>query len=890
MAPEVHVIHTTHWDREWVQSAGEYRVRLVELVDDLLDRAEPGPFVLDGQTAAIEDYLALRPERRAEVAAAVAAGRLAIGPWYVLADQFLEGDEAAVRNLLLGTAAAEALGGCQAHGYVPDSFGSIAMLPALLRGFGIASANCGRGIPSSLGRERLFRWRSPDGAEVLAWSIGYANAVGLAYPDIWSHIGWRAADAASAAAASARLLVGEEGRWPVPLRYASAGVDHLPAQPGFAALVAGLGQGARWRLSTPAAFAAAAADASAGLALPLVQGELRGDGEATMDLQGVLSTDAALKRANRAGEWLLGALLEPLDALLPAAGAGARGAVLRQCWRELLQGHAHDSICACCTDAVMAEVHARLRSAVEAAGFAAERWLRAATATRPRRDGDRLQLALAGGLGRPGAHGENLLLRIPGDCPDRLVLRDRDGNARGGATVVARRRMDLETCHAADAALLAVASKDPGPGHDPAQVFALARIEAAIPPGCDRLWAEPGQAAPAAIDAGARHLDNGLLRVEVGTDGRFSLCDRRDGRRWEGLGGFEDDADAGDTYDAVPVAGERPWRSWAADPGAPARASCRLAHHGPACAELEVVLAWRIPARLAEGARRERRMPSGWWRIAAVPGRRSDDTVALAITTRLRLWAGVARLECATTWDNRADHHRLRLALPAPGRPTLASGAHFGATARPWTAAGEPLPCRPLLDWVRRGDGLAVLTAGIYELEARAEAGSDGTLLLGLGRAVDTIGPAAGMNLDVEHARAQGPQRAGWALEPAGDDAAAAQAARTWLTPRLAVAAFAAPGDDPFAALARPPRCHGDGIEITAVKRPQRGDGLVVRVLNRGGAPAPAVIDPGSGWGQARRVALDERTPEGDCQAGPGGKVALSVPAYGLATVRWSPG
>src|ERR1700742_3480245 len=125
----IHVVLTTHWDREWVQTLGQYR------------------FGLDGQAVPLEDYLDVRPERADVLRKHLAEGRLVAGPWYVLADQFLEGDEATIRNLLLGIATTRRFGGePMLHGYVPDSFGSIATLPMILGGFGIKGANLGRGL------------------------------------------------------------------------------------------------------------------------------------------------------------------------------------------------------------------------------------------------------------------------------------------------------------------------------------------------------------------------------------------------------------------------------------------------------------------------------------------------------------------------------------------------------------------------------------------------------------------------------------------------------------------------------------------------------------------------------------------------------------------------
>jgi alpha-mannosidase len=62
------------------------------MMDDLLERLEPEPalrFHLDGQTVLVEDYLRVRPEQTARVERLVREGRLALGPWYVLADELI---------------------------------------------------------------------------------------------------------------------------------------------------------------------------------------------------------------------------------------------------------------------------------------------------------------------------------------------------------------------------------------------------------------------------------------------------------------------------------------------------------------------------------------------------------------------------------------------------------------------------------------------------------------------------------------------------------------------------------------------------------------------------------------------------------------------------------
>ncbi len=71
---QIHLISHTHWDREWYLTYEQFRLRLVGLVDRLLDLMESRPdfahFHLDGQTIVLEDYLELRPQNEAAAAQA----------------------------------------------------------------------------------------------------------------------------------------------------------------------------------------------------------------------------------------------------------------------------------------------------------------------------------------------------------------------------------------------------------------------------------------------------------------------------------------------------------------------------------------------------------------------------------------------------------------------------------------------------------------------------------------------------------------------------------------------------------------------------------------------------------------------------------------------------
>ncbi|MBO6053475.1 MAG: alpha-mannosidase, partial [Clostridia bacterium] len=176
----IHFISHSHWDREWYMPFEAHRFKLVEFFDRLLHTLDTDPsfksFHLDGQAIVLEDYLEIRPEMRDKLVKYIAEGRLVIGPWYILQDEYLVDGESNVRNMLVGRQIAAEYGPVSDVGYFPDAFGNIGQAPQILRGFGIDTVAFGRGTSPRKG-DRLdtgeenygkwvseVRWRSPDGS------------------------------------------------------------------------------------------------------------------------------------------------------------------------------------------------------------------------------------------------------------------------------------------------------------------------------------------------------------------------------------------------------------------------------------------------------------------------------------------------------------------------------------------------------------------------------------------------------------------------------------------------------------------------------------------------------------------------------------------------------
>jgi hypothetical protein len=360
----LHLISHTHWDREWYLTFQQFRLKLVHLIDHLLRIFETDPdfqyFMLDGQTIALEDYLAIRPEREQQLRELIAAGRLIIGPWYVLCDEFLVSPEAIVRNLLVGRRLCQDFGGGMPVGYIPDPFGHISQMPQILRGFGIDTACFWRGLSDE---PCEVNWCAPDGSQVLTAYLreSYSNAANLPMDDpaaFTAEIQRLGAALAQHSASCQQLLM--------------HGTDHAePASSTSACLAYAQNHLPEMRIqhsTLPQYFEALRAELAGHIdELPVVQGELRACRRMSL-LPGVLSSRMWIKQRNHACQNILERWAEPFSAWAAAFSPrdplsspylDGSQAVLRQAWRLLLQCHPHDSICGCSIDAVHEEMRSR---------------------------------------------------------------------------------------------------------------------------------------------------------------------------------------------------------------------------------------------------------------------------------------------------------------------------------------------------------------------------------------------------------------------------------------------------------------------------------------------------------------------------------------------------
>lgn len=869
----VHVVTHTHWDREWYRTATAFGARLVELAAAAADQLDEGRLphlLLDGQTIVLSDLEELRPDLRARLEEHARAGRVTVGPWHVLADLALVDAESLVRNLLEGRRQGRAAGGGATVAYTPDLFGFPADLPTVLVGFGFSSAVVWRGAPP---RPTRFRWRAPDGSEVLALRACYYN------PDVL----W---DRDEAPARLARWLEEarerEEGPWLL-----LDGGDHLAPRDVQARLDA-LGappmtQGTPVRATTLAEHVTAVRASHQDAGLPVVPGELRSPGrDGAFLLAGTLSARMPVKQAAShtavalqrwAEPWTAWASLVPL-APRSAADGQADDATLRallgRAWRDLLACHPHDSICGCSTDAVDADVRQRLEDAAELAEHVTERALgRLGVQTRPaaRPSTASAHLVVANPHGQPVSDGVTATLRLPaGRAP--AAVRDAHGErVPFSATRCGPARADLVT------------DIDQLPDWPETVPWRLSLLAQDVPP-CGWSAFEVVLADAPASDAtpetsqGTRSDVDGW-RLTASDDAGVSLTDAT-GRRWPGLGRLVSEADAGDAYTMEPVDAE------------PVAATLARAEQ----VRSPVWSGLRLAARLVPPA--------------AAAHRRGATQGELTATLQVGAWHdGPDRLEWDVGIEHDARDHRLRWRATAPAADRWASDVTLALLPRALAPPDLPLAPDPAGEADPRtapaqrvaavGEGpdrVAALCAGLPEVSG-VDQGDHAELAVTLLRAVGQLGRhdlrarpmGAGPPVPTPGAQERGSHRFRLAARLGDDDAALLRHAEAWRAPLRAWQVTAPPPQARRGLL----RVEGPAL-LSALKPAADGEGVIVRLTDPAGVGGTSTLRLAEAPTTAEDCDLAERARSALPLAD--GSVRVAVPPFGARTVRlrWAAG
>ncbi len=379
MKKTAHIISHTHWDREWYLPYETHHMMLIKTMDTLLDTFEKDPnfkyYHLDGQTVLLEDYLEVRPDKKELLEKVIKEGRLNIGPWYVLQDEFLTSSEANIRNLQYGHKDSKKYGvePCKV-GYFPDSFGNIGQAPQILKQAGIDAAAFGRGVkPTGFNNEisaddkfespySEMYWESPDGSKVLGilFANWYCNGMevpvdGKEAKEYWEK---RIEDTSKFASCNHLLFMN--------------GCDHQPIQTDLSQAINFANNLYNDIEFVHSNFEDYIKDLKENMPkdLQVIKGELRSQQtEGWYTLVNTASARVYLKQWNNLCQTLFEKVAEPIATMASHYGYKYPHHLFEYGWKSLMKNHPHDSICGCSVDEVHREMVARFDKAKDVAKF-----------------------------------------------------------------------------------------------------------------------------------------------------------------------------------------------------------------------------------------------------------------------------------------------------------------------------------------------------------------------------------------------------------------------------------------------------------------------------------------------------------------------------------------
>lgn len=775
-----YLIPHTHWDREWRYPIWKNRMLLIDFMEVLLNILDNDPeyqcFLLDGQCVPVEDYLEVAPERQEKICKYVKEGKIAVGPWYTLPDLYPLDGECLVRNLLKGIRLSQKYGDCLKVGYNSFGWGQISQFPQIYNEFGFEFIIAAKKVSKKRAPQSEFLWESPDGTRVLTSRLGdfaRANFFFNAYIKIRYGIDYLSDDfkyspnSAGLACHSASpdeqdddhfLIESRKSYYPEYLpegiekawkatddtvvrshRLLLNGCDFSSPQPDLTQLIRDANkilkdkQLITCRLEVYIQKFKELVDKSK---LQVVQGELR-DGPACDCSGNALSSRIYIKQLNKKAQNLIIHKAEPFASILGMMGKAYPSTLFDIAWKHMLQSHAHDSINGVVQDKTADDTVYRLNQAIEIGKVVFEK-----------STGDVIKM-----IDLSNYDAEDTLLVVFNSLPYPVsdvikvcIDTPQDKNVwsfemvdceQKKATVqhVSRQEKsvpvhDMDTRpwpHYIDRHICYV-----GCGQIPAMGYKVLKI---VPKThFKRNWFYPIEMRKIAerhISYAPNQMENEYIKVAISPNGTLNIKDKDTGKEYTNLHYFEDTGDVGNYWSYYPPYDNKTYNSLSSV----AKIWCE--DNGPLTATYGIEIVMQVPA-------------SGCEPLYGIkgPSRRSDDFVALTITSWLTLKRGSKKIDIKTKVHNTAKNHRLRVVLPTGIKTEYASASgHFTVDKRPATPIcstdGEyypemqTLPMQHFVDVSDGNVGFALVHNSLLEYEMTNDEQSH--LYLTLFRSVGTM-------------------------------------------------------------------------------------------------------------------------------------------------------
>ena len=849
MKKTLHIIPHSHWDREWYLPFEKHRVRLVELFDRLIQVMEENEdytyYHMDGQYVVIDDYLEIRPHMRDRLLALVRAGRIQVGPWYILQDEYLTSGEANVRNMLYGIKLCREIGAQPVEtGYFPDSFGNISQAPQIVRGFGFDNAVFGRGINDVGSDNQIIKqdgmttseiiWRGADGSEVIGvlFANWYHNAMELPRDPDALRNRLAAIVASTSLFALTDHLLGMNG------------CDHQPIQMDLHEVIALAGEVQDEVVVKQSNFKDYV-DAIRPYkdTFPVYEGEMNGQlATGSFPLISTSSSHVDIKQKNHYTQHLLERITEPVSLLSMLDGGEYPSDLLLYAWKKLMQNHPHDSICSCSCDEVYEEMKARFAKAAAC--------------------GEELRDAaldhLAATVNTSDVDGDHAILVLSLE-PNKSVV-----------TVKANMDLDL-TDTATEIAIFDETGREVPAKftYIPNQfTYTLPKDRFRQPRYVNRFAVEMQvethgigyrvftvKKQAATVCTPVRYTENAMenefLAVKLNPNGTVDVTDKRSGRVYLGQNFFEDTRDVGDLYNY--------WQAKGDVAVTTADSEAEIALHE--------VTPWSVTFRVT------------------VPMAIDAD-----ITTFVTLSDKVARVDFKTVVANRMENHRLRALFPTDmdTRYSFADGQFDVVRRSIQPSEIWQNPCNSHraqafagLESETNGNGLMVANRGLHEYEVLRDGRN--TLAVTLLRAVGEIGDWGVFPTPL------GQKKGTWTLEyslipydTANRPAAYAEGYTFSYASALAIGTTKHEGAMPAAA--EYVRFDNEYIRMTAFKKAEDRDTAILRLFNTTAETVTLTMEVSPVFKEAKLTNLAEER-QADLTI-TDGKIVLEIPAKKIMTVE----
>jgi mannosylglycerate hydrolase len=947
---QCHFISNTHWDREWRYSQQRTRYMLVSMLDMLFDifEKEPGfkSFHLDSQTLPIQDYLEANPEKEPLIRKYVNEGKLIIGPWFCLPDEFMVGGESLIRNLLLGHKIARKFGPVAKTGYAPFSWGQISQMPQIYQGFGIDVTSFYRGINPVVAPQSEYIWEGADGTQIVASRLAVRPRYNVWYviqrPVYWNeknednrlmswkrgHGPFRFIDADNydldyqyahpeflyleeeVAPRADQAIKEQDEDWTTPHRFWSAGHDSSAPDIREVRLIQDSNRALNGRAEVFHSTVKAWQDgllANRKPDWPIARGEMRHPrtkGGPSGLFGWVLSSRTYLKQENFKTERMLTSYAEPLAVFAGLLGAPYPQNFIDLAYNWLLQNHGHDSIAGCGRDIISTDAMYRFKQSQEITSCVLERAMLAVAGSINLSDWSSEEMALVVYNPTPFKRSEvvTAILEIPLEWKAKsFEIVDLEGEV-----------LPLQVVKAQTPFYQIVQSPN-----DVANIFPASRYEVRVEfrevPGLGyrtfkvRPIRETRFSSPKSMRSGPLTMENEYLAVTLNANGTLDIQDKETGQAYMGQGYFRDRGEIGS-----------PWES--ASPLQDTRlttlscpAEITLLRDGELETAFRVKLAWSLPeGRSADNASR------------------SSHFKPYSIINTVTLRAGQPWVDVVTEVDNTVEDHYLQVCFPTNIESDMvAAQGQFDVVERPVAQPDYslfvelPMTEHPMNSFVDRSNGrvgLALLNEGLKAYEAENDAGQ--TVSLSLIRAYPLqICVVQDLNTDYSQtdkgSQCLGPQRFHYAILPHRGDW---EKGNVWQASEQFTQAFQACQLGPTRHGTEPLEksfleIQPEGLHVSAVKRSEDGAGWVVRLFNpsdetksgtlrlNGGYSGPQKVKSpveaiqseyalpegkGQPWHKVQRVSLEE-LPEKELAMDKNGWVKFEIGKKKIVTLEFVP-